>query len=182
MLKMSLQRTNQCVIRRGGTGITDKKTGANGKRVKIIDTAAIDFFQQLFLKEQITPEHWRLITDIRCLAFRARRRQGIRVRLQSHSQYWGMPLVCSDDGYVNARAERRWKLFMFYLKPFIDHQWLDKQMLELLLFGGHMLFADDVLHSKRKESDIDRLGLTLEMIHNSLLIIEYVYVKAHRRQ
>ena len=55
-------------------------------------------------------------------------------------------------------------------------------MLELLLFGGHMLFADDVLHSKRKESDIDRLGLTLEMIHNSLLIIEYVYEKAHRRQ
>jgi hypothetical protein len=101
------------------------------------------------------------------------------VRLQSHSQYWGMPLVCSDDGYVNARAERRWKVFMFYLKPFIDHQWLDTQLLELLLFGGHILWADDVM-DRRLPRRVPAFGN--ETVHHMLLVIEYVYEKVHRRR
>ncbi len=164
-----------CVTNQSGTTPVRIKS----KHFKIIDTAQSDFFEQLFDAEKITIEQWQLITDIRRLAFCARRSQGIRVRLQSHSQYWGMPLVCSDDGYVNARAERRWKVFMFYLKPFIDHQWLDTQLLELLLFGGHVLCADDVM-DRRLPRRVPAFGN--ETVHHMLLVIEYVYEKVHRRR
>ena len=165
-----------CVTNQGGTTPVRIKS----KHFKIIDTVQSDFFEQLFQAEKITTEQWQLITDIRRLAFRARRSQGIRVRLQSHSQYWGMPLVCSDDGYVNARAEERWKLFLRYVKPFIDHQWFDKQLLELLLFGGHVLWGDDVMG--RQPSRRAPAGFGMESVHHMLLIVEYVFEKVHRRR
>jgi hypothetical protein len=177
MLGMIQQQINQCVTFMGDTPNTRIKR----KRIKIIDTVKNDFFEQLFLTEKITPEHWQLITDIRRLAFQARRSQGIRVRLQSHSQHWGMPLVFADDGYTSPRAERRWKLFVYYLKPLTDHQWLDKQLLELLLFGGHILSEDEVM-GRPSQSDFTQTGFTIDAVHHMLLVIQYVYEKAHRRR
>lgn len=177
MLGMIQQQINQCATFLGGTTNTRIKR----KRVKVIDTLKDDFFEQLFLTEKITPEQWQLITDIRRLASCARRSQGIKLSLQSHSRYWGMPLVFSDDGYTSARAERRWKFFLSYLKPFIDHQWLDKKVLELLLFGGHIMSEDDVM-GRRPQSDFVQLGVNIATIHHMLLVVEYVYEKAHRRR
>lgn len=177
MLGMPQQYINERVTPRGGLTNTRIKR----KRVKIINTIKGDFFEQLLLAEKITTEDWQLIADIRRLASCARRSQGIRVHLQSHSQHWGMPLVFSDDGYVSAQAEQRWKLFLFYLKPFIDHQWLDKKALELLLFGGHVLCEDDVM-GRRPQSDFVRLGVSIETVHHVLLIIKYVYEKTHRKR
>ena len=180
------------------------------RRTKIINTGATDFVQQLFVKEQITPEQWQLVRDIRRLALHARRSQGIRAHLQSHSQYWGMPHICSQDTYVNARAEQKWKLFLFYLKPFTEHQWLDSQMLELLFHGGQVIcahksergktgvvpggvagVAPGIVHGivpvgtpseEREKSDLSQVGFTLEAVQNALLVIEYVYEKTYRRR
>ena len=192
-----LGTTKSYATNRGGApkaGAKDR-IDANVRYTKIIDTVSTDLFEQLFMAESITPEQWQLIIDVRRLAFFARRSQGICVRLQSHSKHWGMPLVCSDDAYENGRTERKWKLFLFYLKPFLEHGWLNKQLLELLLFGGGVLFADDVKDvlllkaaawdlepepKKLAHSDLTRLGFSMDVIHHALCVIEYVYEKVYR--
>jgi hypothetical protein len=192
-----LGTTKSCATNRGGAPKAGAKVraGPNVRHAKIIDTVSTDLFGQLFMGENITPEQWQLIIDVRRLAFFARRSQGICVRLQSHSKYWGMPLVCSDDGYENGRTERKWRLFLFYLKPFLEHGWLDRQLLELLLFGGGVLFADDIKDvlllkaevdysepepEKRARSDLARLGFSMDVVHHALCVIEYVYEKVCR--
>ena len=176
MLK-AYQRTNECVAPMGDASTTSAKR----KRIKIINGTHNDFFEQLHSKEKITADDWQLITDIRRLALCARRSQGIRIHLQSHSQNWGMPLVFGEDGYVKAYAERRWKLFLNFLKPFLDHQWLDTKLTELLVFGGR-IFCEDQVMKRKPRSDFDYLGIGIDHVRQALLIVRYAYEKTYRKR
>ncbi|MES2253371.1 MAG: hypothetical protein V4482_06815 [Pseudomonadota bacterium] len=169
-----------------------KHTKITVKHTKITDESATDFFEQLFTGQHITPEHWQLISAIRRLAVNGRRSQGVGVRLQSHSQYWGMPHMRARDTYVNASAERRWKLFLLYLRPFVEHQLVDRKMTELLMHGGHVMCAGGhatavgLTKTKRpvseRASDLARAGFTIGAVQNTLRIIEYVFEKTVRRR
>lgn len=176
MLK-ARQLTHQCAAPMGGTVTRHTKR----KRIKIIHSTHNDFFEHLRSKEIITAQDWQLITDIRRLAFCARRSQGIRIHLQSHSQNWGMPLVFGDDGYIKAYAERRWKLFLHFLKPFLDHQWLDTKLTELLVFGGR-IFCEDQVMKRKPRSDFDSLGIGIDHVRQALLIVRYAYEKTYRKR
>lgn len=142
---------------------------------KIIDTSAIDSIEHLFLCKRITKEQWQLVNSLRKIALQARRSKGIRTHLQSHSQYWGMPHICSQDDYVNKRAERRFNLFMLFIKPFIEHQLFDKYMLHLIVYGGAMLKGGDVIQQPSVSA-----VYSVKQIEYALQIIEYVYNKAYR--
>jgi hypothetical protein len=162
---------------------------APSTRTTIIESNVSDYFKHLFDNDKITQEQWQMITSIRKLAYQGRRSQAVQTRLKSHGQYWGMPHICSNDSYINARAETKWKRFMLYLKPFVQHQWLDTKILQLLFHGGRVLTEDDLKNAKMpnkaltpRPSDESLLGLTLDSIQHMLLIISYVYERVHRRR
>ncbi|MDP3372026.1 MAG: hypothetical protein Q8S21_03960 [Candidatus Paracaedibacteraceae bacterium] len=151
------------------------ETFVSGK-INTIDTAIYDTIEKLFEAELITKEQWQLVKDLRQLAYRARRSQGVRVHLQSHSQYWGMPPISGSDGYENKRAERKWKLFLLYAKPFIEQQWLNQNVFNLIVHGGA------TIESEKNNKRIVNLPFTAAQLDHVFQIIKYVYEKAYRRK
>ena len=143
----------------------------------ITDTQGHDAVEMLFEMERITKEQWQLTKKLRRLAYHARRSQGVRMRLQSHSQHWGMPNISGNDDYENKRAERKWKLFLLYTKPFIEHHWLDAHLFNLIVLGGAVLES-----GKNNKLTIKSIPFTTVQLDHAFQIIEYVYEKAHQRR
>jgi len=173
------------------------------RHISITAESATDFFEHLFMGEHITAEQWHVIQSVRCLAKAGRRSQGVRVRLHSHSQYWGMPHLPPCEGPTNAAAERRWKLFVLYLKPFVEHHQVDRTLADLLIHGGHVTWAGDPIYAgargggacegngaaaglpsktTRRRADHPHAGFTINAIHHAVHVIDYVFEKTVRRR